>query len=153
MIRSPLRRSAAPADSRGQSLVELALLLPVLLLIVMFALDFGRAFYSWVTITNATRVGANYAASHPDDTYPNADYTAFVQNEALNGTCPVLVNTYNPTFIDGPDAGTSNRDLGDSVRVSVSCDLRILTPIVGSIVGSAATMSASSTFPIRTETE
>ncbi|MEX0710418.1 MAG: TadE/TadG family type IV pilus assembly protein [Chloroflexota bacterium] len=133
--------------------MELALVLPVLLLIVMFALDFGRAFYSWVTITNATRVGANYAASHPGDTYPNDDYTSAVQAEALNAICPVVAGTYNPSFIDGPDAGTFNRDLGDSAQVSVSCTFKILTPVIGSIVGNGLVMSASSTFPIRTETE
>jgi hypothetical protein len=56
-------------------------------------------------------------------------------------------------FIDGPDAGTFKRDLGDSAQVAVSCSFRILTPIVGSIVGNGLNMSASSTFPIRTETE
>lgn len=148
-----LKRRSPRRNARGQSLVELALVLPVLLLIVMFALDFGRAFYSWVTITNATRVGANYAASHPDEVYPNNDYRDAVQAEALNAICPVVPGTYNPTFIDGPDAGTFNRDLGDSAQVAVSCSFRILTPIVGTIVGYGLNMSASSTFPIRTETE
>jgi hypothetical protein len=119
----------------------------------MFALDFGRVFYSWVTITNATRVGANFAASNPDDTYPNADYTAAVQAEALNAICPVVAGTFNPNFIDGPDAGSFARDLGDSVRVSIQCNFRVLTPVIGSVIGNAITMSASSTFPIRTETE
>jgi Flp pilus assembly protein TadG len=153
VLRPPIRRSPGRTGSLGQSLVELALFLPVLLLIVMLALDFGRAFYSWVTITNATRVGANLAASKPEDPYPNTAYTNAVQTEALNAICPVVAGTFNPTFIDGPDAGTFSKDLGDSVRVSVSCNFRILTPVIGSIVGNALTMSASSTFPIRTETQ
>ena len=135
--------------SRGQSLVELALILPVILLIVMFAVDFGRAFYSWVTITNATRVGANYAAANPNDAYPNAPYTALVQAEALNAICPIT-GTFNPTFLDGSDAGTATKNLGDSARVAVSCNFRVLTPVIGSILSNTVQISASSAFPIRT---
>jgi Flp pilus assembly protein TadG len=153
MVRPTRRERSNRTGPRGQSLVELALILPVLLLIVMFALDFGRAFYSWVTITNATRVGANFAASNPGDSYPNPDYTSAVQAEALNSICPVIAGTYNPVFVDGPDAGTFNRDLGDSAQVSVTCSFRVLTPVIGSVIGNAINMSASSTFPIRTETE
>ena len=135
--------------TRGQSLVELALILPVVLLIVMVGLDFGRAFYSWVTITNATRVGANYAAANPNDPYPNGIYTALVQAEALNAICPIA-GTFNPTFVDGPDAGTASSNLGDSARVSVSCNFRILTPVIGSILTNSVRISSSTTFPIRT---
>lgn len=42
----------------GQSLLEFALLIPILLLFVFGALDLGRAFFSVVVIQNATRAGA-----------------------------------------------------------------------------------------------
>lgn len=137
------------ARSRGQSLAELALVLPVILLIVMLALDFGRAFFSWVTITNASRAAANYVAINPNDAYPNATYTARLNQElTTNQICPLTGST-SPTYIDGPDANATAKDFGDSVRVSISCNFRILTPVVGSIVGNNLPMSAASTFPIR----
>ena len=136
--------------SCGQSMAEFALILPVILLIVLVAVDFGRAFYAWVTVTNATRVAANYAAGLPDDTYPSADYSALVQGETPDDSiCPVVINTYNPAFIDGPDTGTFAKDVGDSAQVSVSCTFRVLTPVIGAIVGNAITIGARSTFPIR----
>ena len=49
---------------RGQSLAELALVLPIVLLLVLVTVDFGRAFFGWVTLNNMARVGANYAALH-----------------------------------------------------------------------------------------
>ncbi len=52
-------------SKRGQNLVELALLLPILLIIVIGILDLGRSFYYYVAITNAAREGARYAAVHP----------------------------------------------------------------------------------------
>jgi len=52
-------------DERGQSLVEMALVLPLLLLLVLGIIDFGRAFNNYIIITNAAREGARYAARFP----------------------------------------------------------------------------------------
>ena len=49
----------------GQAMVEFALLLPVLLLLLVVAIDFGRLFATFVAINNAAREGAAYAAGHP----------------------------------------------------------------------------------------
>lgn len=48
---------------RGQSVVELALLMPILLWFCLGLVDFGRAFYTHVGLTNAAREGARYAAA------------------------------------------------------------------------------------------
>ena len=46
---------------RGQTLVELALLLPPITLMMMLAVDVSRAFYTYIGLINAARVGAEYA--------------------------------------------------------------------------------------------
>ena len=51
----------------GQSLVELALLLPALVFIMVGVLDLGRAFHAYTTLVNASREGARYGAFHPTD--------------------------------------------------------------------------------------
>lgn len=53
--------------ARGQSLVEFALVLILLLVIAAGAVDLGRAFHSTIIITNASREGARYLTRHPDD--------------------------------------------------------------------------------------
>ena len=50
---------------RGANLVEFALVLFVLALLMMGVVDFGRAFYSYITITNAAREGARRASRLP----------------------------------------------------------------------------------------
>jgi len=55
------------AKRKGQALVELALTLPLILLLILGAMDFGRLFYTKLVLTNAAREGANYLAYHPDD--------------------------------------------------------------------------------------
>ena len=45
---------------RGQSLVEFALLIPLVLLLAVNALNFGGYLFAWVTVANAARSGAQY---------------------------------------------------------------------------------------------
>ena len=49
-------------DDRGQSLAELGVLVPILLIIVLGVVDFGRAYNSSQAVANAARTGAQYAA-------------------------------------------------------------------------------------------
>ncbi len=56
------RRARPPlASGAGQSLTELALVLPVLVLIFIGILDLGRAFHTQVAAANAASVGVIYA--------------------------------------------------------------------------------------------
>lgn len=56
-----LRRS-----DRGGAMVELAVILPVLVLLVVGVVDYGRAFYTSVTVANAARAGAEWGAQSPE---------------------------------------------------------------------------------------
>ena len=49
----------------GQSLVELALVIPVLLLLLAASTDFGFLYAERLEISNATRVGVRWASTHP----------------------------------------------------------------------------------------
>ena len=50
---------------RGASAVELALILPLLITIVLGCIDFGRFAYYYISVTNAARVGAQFASFNP----------------------------------------------------------------------------------------
>lgn len=54
----------ATARHKGQSLVELALILPILTLLMVGAVDLARVFYVKVTVANSSRVAAEYAARY-----------------------------------------------------------------------------------------
>lgn len=58
------RQRPAPRRRRheGQSIVELALLTPVLLFILLIAVDFGRAYSASIEVTNAAREGAAFGS-------------------------------------------------------------------------------------------
>ena len=63
-FRRLIRRWSRP-DHRGQSLVEFALTLPLLLLIVMGTVDLGRAYFRVENLTNAVKEGAFFGARAP----------------------------------------------------------------------------------------
>ena len=50
----------------GQSLVEFALILPVMLLLALIALDFGRVYLGWINLQNMARAASNFAANHSE---------------------------------------------------------------------------------------
>ena len=135
--------------SRGQGLVEFAIILPFLMLVLLMAADFGRVFFGWVGLANATRIGASYAAAHPDawDTpgipaqRDNYEDQILADANALNCTLPGVIPA--PAFPTGTD-------LGDSAHVTLTCQFTLITPLVSNILGNTITISADSIFPVRT---
>ena len=131
---------------RGQSLVELAVILPVTLLVLGFSLDLGRAFLGWVNLQNAVRIGSNYASLHPDANWTSGGdphrqrYVAMINGDVATTNCP-LTSVSMPSF--------SGSTLGSTVRVSLSCQFRFITPLLTAVLGNQVTMSASAVFPVR----
>src|SRR5450830_1136668 len=60
-----------PKAPPAQALVEMAIILPILLLLILGAMDFGRMFITKIVLTNAAREGANYLAYYPEDKSAN----------------------------------------------------------------------------------
>src|SRR5215218_6442700 len=50
-------------DERGVQLVELAIVLPIMLLLFAAVAEFGRYFYEYTTVAKGARAGARYLAS------------------------------------------------------------------------------------------
>jgi len=134
---------------RGQALIETALILPILLILLLGAIDFGRLFFGWVALHQAARIGANYAATHPAMT--PADEAAFQELierdvQAINctlGTAP------DPEFTTPDGAATASPQLGHYAHVSLTCDFSMLIPLSSVFFGDPITMVANSTFPVR----
>lgn len=61
------KKSNHQGGLKAQALIELALLLPLILLLVLGVMDFGRMFFHKIVLTNAAREGANYLSRNPDD--------------------------------------------------------------------------------------
>ncbi len=80
-----MRHSAAVRISKGnaaQSMVETALILPIMILLMVGVLDLGRFYYAYITIFNAAREGARYGISHAQPLDTNG-IQSHAQNEAI----------------------------------------------------------------------
>ena len=65
---------------KGQTMVEMALMLPALALLLVLAADFARVFYASIGVASAARAGVQYGAQN----YTTAiDYNA-IRQAALN---------------------------------------------------------------------
>jgi Flp pilus assembly protein TadG len=76
-------------SEKGQSLIEFALMLPLIFLLIVNAVNFGGYLYAGITVANAARAGAEYAiiggamASAPSPA-TNAQIAALVTNDILS---------------------------------------------------------------------
>ncbi|HET9544076.1 MAG TPA: TadE/TadG family type IV pilus assembly protein [Gaiellaceae bacterium] len=138
-------RFAGRNPEEGAALVEFALVLPVLLVLLLGMLDFGKAFNYWIDQTHLANEGARWAAVNKNP--GGGSLQQYVRSQA---------NT--PELRDGGTAsvagpiqicitfpnGTSQ--VGDPVRVTASTTYNWL-PFLGSRLGIAqTTMTASATM-------
>ncbi len=72
------------SDERGVQLVELAIVLPVLLMLFAAVGEFGRYFYEYTTVAKATRVGARFMASKSLDS-ANTDWQLLTKKLVVYG--------------------------------------------------------------------
>jgi Flp pilus assembly protein TadG len=98
-----LRRLPASDDTRGQSLVELAIILPILLFMAIAVFDFARVFTAAITIEAAAREAADFGGLYPwhwDTSDPNAE-TSTAAN-MVDRAC-TAASTLNDYVGDDPD--------------------------------------------------
>lgn len=130
MRRAGSRRGRAA----GQTLAEFALIVPVLLLLFMAILDFGRAIYGYNTLSNAAREGARVAIV--DQTVsggiPVAAQRAADQSTGL-GVDPAT--DVDVVYTQPNGTACPNHSLGCIATVTVRYEFTAITPIIGNIVG------------------
>jgi Flp pilus assembly protein TadG len=109
--------------TNGQSLAELALILPLLLLVVMGVFDLGRGVYYYSTIHNAAREGARFGAVDHCN-------TTGIKNAVLD-----KANVLSDDLIVG-DPVKFYED-SQPVRIVVSVEYRFypVTPLIGDLLG------------------
>lgn len=136
MQRPNLRRATRGRHSRGQALIELALILPVLFLLFLATVDLGRFFYSQITVTNAAREGAMNAAEDPTSYVPGTcdAATSKVVCAAINEARNSFV-TVAPADVDLTCPGGCAKSYGKEAIVTVTGHFRLLTPLMAMFTG------------------
>ena len=139
--RAPARGGAR---SRGQSVVEFALIIPVFLVLAATAIDLGRIYYSQITVNDAAREGALEAARNPGSYMANADCTT--ANKDLNKVMCRTLNearggfvTVSPTDVvrtcSTATCPPATPAFGDTVSITVTGHFTLVTPLLGTFFG------------------
>lgn len=102
---------------RGQSIVEMAFVLPILLLLLVFIVDVARAFDAQIVLANAAREGARFATLEPSPTQAEIEQLVVVD---------VLGSGTNITHMRNFTASDVDVVLGSTaVTVTVSYDFNL----------------------------
>lgn len=129
----------ATDKSRGQSLLEFALTLPLFLWLVLGLFDLGRGVASYTVLSNCAREGAR-AATIPL-TSDAGVASAINSQSTILGTVPSSDITITP-------AAQSARSSATKVTVQVRYQFQPVAPLVSNVVGSVISMQATSTVTV-----
>ncbi|MFP3868783.1 MAG: TadE/TadG family type IV pilus assembly protein [Desulfobacteraceae bacterium] len=113
-------------DKQGVSAVEMALVIPVLLLFVGGIIDFGNAYWYGQTLTWASRVGAREAIVQTADTW-NADAIKAKVVKAVKSSCGKDI-TADDVTLDPEGAPLPGGDI--TVSVTMPFNYHFL-PLIG----------------------
>jgi Flp pilus assembly protein TadG len=108
-----------PNNERGAAAVEFAILLPLLLMLVLGTIEFGRAYNAQITLTNAARDGVRYMAIANDP--------VGAKDKAMKAAASVS------TAIPSSDVklSTTTCSTGNQVTLTITYNLSTITGIAG----------------------
>ena len=135
-------------DERGAALLEMAFTLPLLLLVCVGILEFGRAYQTWQVLTNAAREGARIAVLPGMD---NDAVTSRVQQYMTAGQLPKAgVATIDIDRTQTVSIGGSDTASASQITVTYPFDFIVLDPIAklatGQGTGTGLNMVARATM-------
>ncbi|HEX3032057.1 MAG TPA: TadE family protein [Bacillota bacterium] len=121
-------------QERGQAMVEMALIAPILMLLLFGTIEFGRIFNSYLEVTNAAREGARAGVVGATD----SSIVTAVKNSAVLLDGDFLTINVNP--------GADYRNRGTALNVTVYYPVEIYTPIIRNITGNPFIVRGSATM-------
>lgn len=149
-------------SGRGQSLVEFALVFPIIVLLITAFVEMGRAVFAYNAIANAARQAARVAVVNQladvtdcDETRPIDDpYEPHwtIRGCAITAAAPLRITSSNVIveYAAAPDTTTScspTLHVGCIATVTVTYNFALATPFVNKLIGPIS-MSQSSSMPI-----
>ncbi len=148
--------------ARGQSLVEFAMVIPIIVLLVAVFIEIGRAVFAFNTIANAARQGARVAAVNQLPDVTDCDESRPIEDPyephwSIRG-CAILaaktlgITTANVSVAYSTPPSTTlscspTLHVGCIATVTVTYAYTVTTPFVSNFIGPIA-MSQTSEMPV-----
>jgi hypothetical protein len=136
------KKSLLPKSARGQSLVELAISLVILLWLLAGAAEFAVVFFQYVQLRDAAQEGALYGSINPpSNAGDTAKINAIITRVKHSSSSPIdLVNDPGVTVsVVVTDAKYCE---GGSLRVRVSYPHKVFMPFMSTWLGQTRTLRA-----------
>jgi Flp pilus assembly protein TadG len=144
MIQTSASRQRRLKRQRAQSLVELAFVLPVLLILVFGIVDFGMGLHSWIVLTNSTREGARLGVVHAPSSGALHCSPLPTAGSIERKVCDTAANLKpaNVTItVTNADPGVTKSGQALTVKVDYKYDL--ITPFAAFLQLSSLTLSST----------
>ena len=135
-------------SERGQSLVELAISLLILLYLLSGAVEFGIIFFQYVQLRDAAQEGALYGSMNPPDSALDFDGENLIANRAMNSsTSPIDLATDPDVTID-VEVTDAKYCEGGALQVTVSYPHKVFMPFMSQFIGNTIQLDATVTDTI-----
>lgn len=151
-------------EERGQSLVEFALVIPIVLLLMLGLFDLGRVVFTNNSLSDGSRHGARTAAVNPRSATYCGDIEGAARTAVRGLTLSVFTVTYQRVGSTGVPTGAatvvcsggspgaaipSAARPGDRVTVVLSANVNLATPLVALATGRESfTLTGKSTMTV-----
>lgn len=139
-----MNRQTNKQTEKGQSLLELSLVLVFLLILLAGIIDLGRIMYEYLTVRDAAQEGAGYAAVFPNDcnhivdrvmqNLPDNNYTVSIEVDGIS--CAAAVANDYAAGKTAPDHGCA----GNTVKVTIDHTTDITMPLISAFTGTSIPM-------------
>ena len=121
---------------KGQATVEMALVMPIIILLLFGIMEFGRIFNAYLIVTTASREGARAGVVGAAD--------AAIRS-AVTTTAGTLDTVAMSVYIT---PSSSLRTRGASLTVSIEYPIRVFTPVINSITGDPFVVRSQTTMRV-----
>lgn len=122
-------------SERGQSLVELAISILILIYLLAGAVEFGLAFFQYVQLRDAAQEGALYGSMNPPLSAGDSTKIAAIQTRAKAASDKPIDLTVDPSVLVDVVVTDGQYCEGGSLQVTVSYDHQIFMPFIPEFIG------------------
>ncbi len=120
----------------GQAMVEIALVLPILLLLLCGIIDFGRILYSSIHLNMVTQEAVRMGGLGKSD----SEILQYVNDTVDLVDKDTIIVNITPNYYE--------RKSGDYVNVKITYEVKYITPIIGAFIPSPFQVNTESTIRI-----
>jgi len=137
-----MKRLTNPPTEKGQSLLELSLVLVFLLILMAGVIDLGRMMYEYLTMRDAAQEGAGYGAAFPSYC---AQIEQRIKSNLPDENYAITIHVNNKPCSDAWNADKSNEFpingcVGKTVSVTIFHESEITMPFLSAFTGTKVPM-------------